>query len=1853
MPSPNRATDHDDDPPPEPSTPCLPSPGNRSGPDAENAPATPVRNESPALKATPKSAPAAAGNRARSSAKKPEPTLLTDFLRGRPSPARLAAERRRRLSVEALKAELRHEMKQSSVRRLQPPGGVRDRVQAWQKANAGAVVHGDPDDLATEPTDLAFGDDDDQESVTEEDRIRIKMRQKKRTPSKPAPLLHEAAADGTATPEPDGTPLDPARPNAPPKKRVVSDDNWRKPKARKASPRRASPKARKSPSPKPKPIPADFVLRSAPNPSVSNKIKAWAAKVDVADAPPPSYRKGHARAISSRSEGAATSDGGYTSSQATAKGSSRPRPADDDGIRVRPMGGKADDATDSGATDAPPAKPKGHGPPRPKYRDEASSRERPRTGSPRSRGAGQARSLPSGRNSSVADHIEVTIEPSDLSQWDRSGCEDDSQLIEVVQEPDSVVDTPTKSSGSKRGPRKMTAKLVHPPDTSPSGPGDEASYLSSGLHQGSDAASSLANKSLADIPGEIPFGHSAFSELDLSLNKTRQKRAKVERNGSGHKTMPSVFKKVMEEGKKIIHEMNEPPRQPVMNSPPSIEKWLNNTVDPFVDAPTTPSATPADRAGRDDGPSPDHAKSRRRTSRENRRSRQSSPQPCDADGKEAKAPPPAERPALTVDTEPASKSAKDAAANGLKRRRATRGPSSPLRSGGRRPFLGVLKEAFTGESTGHTTQPKSYQSHEERKYDGYDDAPSSYHSSDYSSTTSFHNSSRSLDSGSETPRPTGHKSRPPTSGKQELSTIMSEDDSSARVSDLASDSTPSTVTQSTAITRDSEPARPQGHGSGLRRRLTRHSDLVSVLSLPDNASVPSGIKDKRSRPSLRKTRGAVDVTADELLREFVDDENLYLRELKTMVDGVVPVLLSHVLYGTTATELFGCDPSRLDADDLSKSVVNMGIALEKLRHAHRKAPTTDIRRLANWAHGVVPIYNSYLGAWRLGFEDVIVNLAPAAGSSGDDDSLLNALPRDERGDIVNAQGERVAVAHLLKRPLIRVKQMTNFFQCVDAILSTDDTRDLARDFEVLQDKARRRHREETARMTDEDAINTDTARARELRTLEAAAAGPVKIDPSRQVNAKDLFSLSLAHSNGQRLECRVELVHRDRQNRADDGGDLLVREIGDGLRSFLLFTPIAMSAVSARPGRRDSEMVVMVRGSYDGKPWHELLSLSADDRDQIQDWLDILPPSPVPPAHPEPSVGGRSGRPCTPEKRPRDGSAGARTESPVSPKSPLAKDQPTISPEGQRALPSRYRPRASTTSSQPSSPAASSDGEDVDRTPTQKSRDREERSRPLSESMRPDPSTLWVDSRRAAPDPQDDGPPPPPPVHRSPSSSPRSAETSVTALPPPGEVKGSDRLKRRGSSPLKHEYLPSDTSSASGASYSTEDSDTESSDDDIESVDIPETELGVSIKQESSLPAVESVVSASACSLTPSNSASQAGLGSPKSAAEEKTERVTASISRWSDKGAWKDVSAQPCHIIVTAGLVEAYTARKGGNKDDKPLLALDLTPLVLIRQSTALDLEVRSSVQAHCLLHQSHGGGNFRFRCQSAADCFGLYMSVHQARLNNQKFIELENEARFKSFGERRAPAEGEGSSSSRRRSWFGRKNSYRSSVRAPSQSHDGASTAPSSAPSASSFLRRLTQAGNLSFNIARSSVDRQGARRSRGNSIYTARSSSSSGGGTPLRSPSVSVADGPAASPNAESIQMRLHLLVAAAKWEDCGNCSLQIRRPPPGWHQALRADHGLEKRVTATRAPRRDAGDATVLLDAVLGSGCFQPMGSRGIVCGVWEEVRDGAGVVGMVPATGATGGNIKKWCFQFATVADASWVLRLLHQEVVRA
>lgn len=1625
--------------------------------------------------------------------------------------------------------------------------------------------------------------------------------------------------------------------------------------------------------------------------------------------------------------------------------------ADDDGIRVRPMG-----EVDSEAGTSRPGSVR-------TARLRRKSAHSSRRSSPRSE-----------RTRMTEETIKEKTVLKDVTDEHNDSKPTKKPDLQAAVEEEPMIDTPTKrrtTSGSKRKPRPKSLHL-------PAKQKDQESPIAAETHEEashlelSDLSSSILAKSIADIPGDIPFGNSAFSELDLPIRggppRSRPKKPKVDKN-TNFKGM-GMFKKVMEEGKKMIHEMNETPRAAVPNNPPSIEKWLNNTVevndsaDPFVDTPKEEPATPAPKeepvepkpepsaetsAEKDKKPrrKPTRAAKKRSSLKLDTSEPDKSPKPVDQatpkseSKREAKSDQPDKAtPEVERTPEPKKESTKEKTksphSSGLRRSRATRNMSSPVKPGVKKQFLGMLKEAFQGESGNQLPKPKAYQCQEERPYGSeleteltfdsryddsrcddsrYDDsrcddsrvADSRYDDSRYEDsryddsrrddsryTDSRYTDSRYDDERTYThdgstedweesdvsqtktvkgatsipeqnvrPQPdlhpdpqrmAGPRFRPPTNGHHELSTILSEGASSTMESDRSSELSHSTITQSTIPTRSDSKSK---NGSSLKRRLTRHSDLVSVLSLPDDRNIPTSMKSIRSRPSFRKSRGGLsNVTHDDLLREFVEDENLYLRELKTLVDGVIPVLLSQVLDEDNAGELFGSNLAS-KVGGLSKSVVNMGVALEKLRMGHRKAPTSDLRRLAGWAHGVVPIYDRYLDAWRLGFQDLVVNLAPA-GNPDDEDSLLDALPRNEYGDVVDAQGERVDVAHLLKRPLVRVKQMAKFIKCLDSIFSTDDTYYLLKDFEGLQEKARRRVREETARLVDEDASNTDTTRSRDLRTF--GAMEYVYIEPTRQVAAKDFFSLHLVHSNGQRLECQVELVHRDNERQSEDKGDLLIRETGNGRRTYLLFPPIPMDIISARTGDGKFDMVVMIRGTHDDRPWHELLTLTSDSEDQILDWLDIFPVAPVPPREPEPSVYDDDEEMYDVPVGVRGSSRRSRRSprSPRSPSSPYQQEPSSPLTPTKQPLPSRYRPRSST----PTSPAAVPEGDDPERTPTQdRYEDQEETSTPLRESMRPDPSMFQKSPNNTSY--RSDGAPPPP-VHRTLTPSSQPSPQKSQSLSPPVDLQSNGFLKRRNSSPLKHEYLPSEGSSIShtedsedSEEYTETESDTESSDDEIESVDLPETELGVSIKQDLARPRplVESVLSQSECSLTPSNSASQAGLHGVKVAPEENALRFVASISKWSDKGVWKDVAAAAnCSIIVTPGLIEAFsaTSQESDGDREKPVLALDLTPLVLIRQSTAVDLEIRSSVRSDCLLAKSHSGGNFRFRCHSNSDCFNLYKSVHHSRLNNQKFIELENEARFKSFGENKPPQGDNDDTSSHRRSWFGRKSSYRSSVRAPTQSHDGASTTPSSSASAKSFLKRLTGGANLPFNLARSSVDRQ-SRGGYGNGTLTP-GSSSNGMSTP-RSPSVSVEDSARSSGGVgtENIRIRLHLLVSTTKWEDFGNCSLQIRRPPPGWRQALRADHGLEKRVTVTTLPKKDSEKPKILLDAVLGSGCFSPMGSRGIVCGIWEEMKGDNGLVGGIPATGPANGNVKKWCFQCSNVSEASWVLRLVHQEVFTA
>lgn len=401
---------------------------------------------------------------------------------------------------------------------------------------------------------------------------------------------------------------------------------------------------------------------------------------------------------------------------------------------------------------------------------------------------------------------------------------------------------------------------------------------------------------------------------------------------------------------------------------------------------------------------------------------------------------------------------------------------------------------------------------------------------------------------------------------------------------------------------------------GLKRRLTTHEDLISVLSAPNTRS-----RSIRSARSVRSNRNRSATTVDELLQELASDEVKYMRELKTLVGGVIPVLLTCVLSKSDSAIAAGLFRPSLDPkDDLNftRPIVDMGVALERLKTLHKRIPLNNPDALLTWALGAQRVYREYLRAWRLGFQDVVVNLAPAEEGeeqpTSETRSLDEGMARDENGDIVDGDGEKVDVAYLLKRPLVRLKYLAKTFKGINALRPSLKAEDVAATYQSLVGDARRRSHEERARLEDDAANRIDPTRARDPRTL--AVLRDVTIDQTRRVRARDFFELSLYHSSGQMVDCRAELLLRDNAPENGTGGDLLVCEVDNSDR-WLLFPPIEVACVSARNGDVRGEIVVMIRSEPgQERTWQELLSLKIDDEEVGFEWVHMLGLYPIPPA---------------------------------------------------------------------------------------------------------------------------------------------------------------------------------------------------------------------------------------------------------------------------------------------------------------------------------------------------------------------------------------------------------------------------------------------------------------------------------------------------------------------------------------------------------------------------------------------------------------------------------------------------------------
>jgi hypothetical protein len=977
-------------------------------------------------------------------------------------------QRRKSMAADAanVREELRQEMRAAAVRRLQQPGGVTDRVKAWQKANAAAMKQqggGIPhaEDAASEPTEVAAHIAP--ESVTEEDRVRIKMRQKPKKKKVKADKVEdkenqdegdgeETERERPAASKPGTTPRGPPVAKMAPKKRIVSDDNWMKRRKGKSPPRDSTSKPKAEPTPMP--IPKDFLQKTAQNPTVQSKIKDWAQRVEIPEPKPPRPKQHRYQ----RSGTTATVEEDTLSGVASdPEIGASPKPPVEDGIRVKPIKPrKLKLDTGDGIRVTPVWK---------KEQQDDGIRVRPiDTNIPDDGIRVRPIDIPIPNDDGIRvrpcvdtpDEMPVqsasrqrSVEKSARAPSPRRAHSPDD-VIEVIEDPETEIETPTKRKASRRRSRRPS-RSPSPVVRTGEPPADRHPDSETARHipprPCSDDESEtipptvLGNKSLEDIP----FGYSAFSELDLPLGadarNSSTKRPKAQRNPS-FKAVPKVFKKVVTGAKDIIQEMAEPPRPVVANKPQSIESWLNDTVDPFVDSPTkeaTPEKPAQRTSAQEKEPTPEPQKptpvsQKRQSPRPPSEKRPKEPvasaAPNNADSQDT-----TDFKQADSDTTPKKPKSPATPSTGLKRRRATRVAASPVKSGGRKPFRELLKEAFRGESGGHKLPPTVYPSceadddrerdYEEDDYESMDERhrssePSRGPLSDYSSAyySSIYDSTLSSDLSSQGPP----RRRPPTNGVHELSTIVSEESSSTIGSEAASDVSQTTVTQTTAFTKSSDISRQKSQKPGLKRRLTKHSDLVSVLSLPDNGQLipPRRSKSIKSSRSLhRRPSKANKSRVDELLDEFADDEHFYGRELKALVDGVIPVLLRDVMNG---------DARDATADTAAKSVVNMGMALERLRDHHRRAPLSDLSELLIWLNDVSPVYNTYLDVWRLGFQGLIINLAPRHGRFDDDDSLLNALPLNEDGDIVGEDGERVDVAFLLKRPLIRVKWMVKFLR---------------------------------------------------------------------------------------------------------------------------------------------------------------------------------------------------------------------------------------------------------------------------------------------------------------------------------------------------------------------------------------------------------------------------------------------------------------------------------------------------------------------------------------------------------------------------------------------------------------------------------------------------------------------------------------------------------------------------------------------------------------------------------------------------------------------------------------------------------
>lgn len=548
----------------------------------------------------------------------------------------------------------------------------------------------------------------------------------------------------------------------------------------------------------------------------------------------------------------------------------------------------------------------------------------------------------------------------------------------------------------------------------------------------------------------------------------------------------------------------------------------------------------------------------------------------------------------------------------------------------------------------------------------------------------------------------------------------------------------------------------------------------------------------------------------------------------------------------------------------------------------------------------------------------------------------------------------------------------------------------------------------------------------------------------------------------------------------------------------------------------------------------------------------------------------------------------------------------------------------------------------------------------------------FEDVRQTIEDPtpaQVDDEPPPPPPHRS--------QTPTT----PVTLKGSNtpvltptlagfRNKRRSSSPLKHEYEPSTCSESSSESEEelseTEGSVTsESSDDELEDdVPTPLMPLSQLPQPRQQFPKVSppgSIYTLPNGTITPSQSASNTPYRTvPQDSGS--ASKAIASIFTWSDAGRWDSLHPDECSILVTPGKIEVHEISAAHSKPfltdgdeiiqpetKAPLIVVELTPLVPLRKSTAIDISIRSPPTAESRIKS---GNNIMLRSRNAQECAQLYAMINHSRINNPTYIALQNargpygQSSWAEVMDRQNAARpNPGEKTSFWAGTLGRRSSYRkTTTRAASISAATESSVGTMNTALRSALGRFSFGKNGRFNIRGSTLGSRSI-----NSFDTGSSGSGSGPGSGSSTPNPGRA--PGAPAGITNTKVRLYERESLTKWRDMGAARLTIMLPSldptSSPSNPLSRSPGTRKPGQEKRIVVISKKDQATLLDVTLSESCFERVARSGIAVSVWEDIVGPDGVAGRAANTGGVlGSRARVFMVQMKNERECAFCFSLL-------